>query len=478
MQLPITGGTYEQVSRDVNYQRCLNMFPSLAGLDKKKKVVLLPTPGLLELVDLGTGPVRAIMEDNSGNIYAIGGNTVYKITLDSIGRTATAASIGTIGTNDSPISWDVNPTQIMFVDGSPTGGYIITTATDTLAQITDSDFTGGDTVTFMDSYFIYNTPDAANMYATDSNNGASVKAAAFSTAEGRPDNLVAVLSDKRELWAFGDRSVEIWYNAANPTGFPFTRREGAYIDIGCAAKLSVLRFNNTVVWLDNRGYVVQANGYTPQIISNEAISAEIQSYATVSDAVAFKSEDRGHLFYILSFPTEKKTWVYDATTNLWHERAYRNPANEFEHHLTNCHWRTSQLNLIGSRTNGKIYIQDHIYYDDDSEPIHRIRTTSHQKLEFTMVGVDSLNLHLESGQATQSGDGNDPQVSMRYSNDGGHTWSHHLARSFGKVGQYGKQVRWNRLGVAREWLFEFSIVEPIKFAIIDASVNISGGRDG
>ncbi len=62
----------------------------------------------------------------------------------------------------------------------------------------------------------------------------------------------------------------------------------------------------------------------------------------------------------------------------------------------------------------------------------------------------------------------DPQVTLRYSHDGGHFWSHHLPRSIGGPGEFDKQITWNRLGSGREWVFELTIVEPIPFVIMDA----------
>jgi len=166
-----------------------------------QRYCLLPTAGLKQLVDLTGTEVRAIIPYDDSNVYAIVDNTVYKLTITDNAKTATGASIGTIGTSSGYISWAKNPTQVMIVDGS-TSGYIITVSTDTLVTITDADFTGGDTVVFFDSYFFYNTPNASTMFATSQNDGSTVNAADVATAEGSPDLLVGLAVDKRELWAF------------------------------------------------------------------------------------------------------------------------------------------------------------------------------------------------------------------------------------------------------------------------------------
>lgn len=474
MQLPVTGPTYQHESQDVNYQRCVNLFPSLSGPEGKQQFALLPTAGKKTLVDLSGTEVRAIMEFND-TVYVVVNSTVYKLTINDNAETATGASIGTISSQSGLISWAKNPTQIMFTDGTTTGGYIITVSTDTLTQISDADFTGATTVVFMDSYFLYNTPNASTMFATDSNNGLSVDALDVATAEGSPDRLVALAVDKRELWAFGKTSVEIWYDAANATAFPFSRREGAFINQGCAAAFTVLNFDNSLVWLDDRGYIVQANGYSPEVLSNFTVNNAIQSYARIDDAYAFQHIDRGHLFYVISFPTAKKTWAYDATTKQWHERAYMTQNSVLEHDLANCSTRYKRWELAGSRNSGKVFLLKSTAYDDGGDTIHRIRTTGHQAVEYNQIGVDALELHIEAGKALSTGTGSDPQVMMRYSQDGGYTWSNEMYRSMGKIGEYNKRIRWNRLGTGREWLFEFRVSDPIPFSIIDASVDISGG---
>lgn len=482
MDLRICGPTYQHPSQDVNFQKCINLFPSYAGRDgvsgspinnNTATPVLLHTPGYKELIDLGINDeVRAIMVYDDDNVYTVVGTSVYKITINTDAETATSTLLGTVAGGDGQISWAKNPTQIMMVMG--TKGYIITVSTDTLTEITDTDFTGGDTVVFLDSYFIYNTPDAATMYVTSLNDGSTVDPTDVATAEGQPDDTVALLVDKRELWVLGENSVEIWYNAANATGFPLSRRDGAVLDVGCSAKFSAIRIDNTLMWLDDQGYVVQSNGYQVSPVSSPAVNAAIQGYETWSDAFAYETFDRGHNFYVLTFPTENKTWVYDLTTQLWHERAYFNQDDEFERHHSNCHARYKNLNLIGDSSTGKIHIMRDDIYDDDGDPIHRLRTTQHNQNEYKQFGVPELELHVEAGKGLTTGTGSDPKIMMRYSHDGGYSWSHELERSIGKIGQYGKRVRWNRLGTGREWLFEFRYSDPTKFTLISASVEVDG----
>lgn len=474
MELKITGPAYEHSSLDVNRQKCVNMFPTQGDLENQAVSALLPTAGLHLLGEIGSvEAIRAVIRFDAF-LYIVADDKFYKMTFNEEALSATFSELGTLSTRSGVVSWARNPTQIMLVDGSPYG-YIHTVSTDTFQAIADNDFTGGSTVVFMDGYFVYNTPNASTMFTTAVNDGTVVSALDVATAEGSPDKLVGLAVDKRELWAFGEKSVEIWYNSANPTGFPFTRREGAFIDQGCGAKHSILNFDNTLMWLDDRGYIVRANGYQPQVVSSEAISQEIRSYSKIDDAVAYKHTDRGHLFYVITFPTANKTWAYDATTGAWHERAFFGQNDSFERDLVSSHVNYNQFDIVGSRSSGKVFLLGEKYYTHGDDPIHRVRVTQHERMELQQIGIPSLELHMEAGKGNITGAGSDPQVMMRYSNDGGYTWSHELWRSSGKIGEYAKRIRWNRLGTAREWLFEFRIVEPIEFALISAYIEISTG---
>jgi hypothetical protein len=446
---------------------------------------LVPTSGLNALVDLGDGETRSLIT-TGGFSYAVVGNTVYKLTINADSRSATSASIGTIGSTEGTVSVAASPTQIMWVDGS-TEGWIYTIASDTFVKIddTDSDFTGGDHVVFIDGYFVVNKPGTAQFYFSALNDGLDWDPTEVATAESNPDDVVGLKVSHGELWVFGENTTEIWYNAGNASGAPFSNRTGLEIQIGCSARHSIAELEDNLIWLDDRGYIVQAgvssytrnnnSGYAVTVISTEAITSELQTYADVANAVAMTYNDRGHLMYQISFPNNKKTWVYDYSTQLWHERTYWDTlAGEAQHHLTQYHTKFKTIDVVGGIRSGQLWVMDDIYYTDAGVDIRRLTTSMPHRDDqnFDLVEVSSVELRMESGKASVTGSGSDPQISMRYSNDGGYTWSHHMARDIGEIGQYANHISWNMLGTGREWIFELVIVEPIKFSIIEAIADI------
>jgi hypothetical protein len=70
----------------------------------------------------------------------------------------------------------------------------------------------------------------------------------------------------------------------------------------------------------------------------------------------------------------------------------------------------------------------------------------------------------------------DPQVMLRWSDDGGHTWSNEHWRSMGKTGAYGTRVLWRRLGMTlklRDRVYEVSGTDQTKIAIMGAELIMS-----
>ena len=64
--------------------------------------------------------------------------------------------------------------------------------------------------------------------------------------------------------------------------------------------------------------------------------------------------------------------------------------------------------------------------------------------------------------------GRGPLMTLRWSNDGGHTWSDGLDRDCGQAGEYRKRVIWRRLGQARDRVYEISMTDPADWKIVDA----------
>lgn len=503
MKTPILGQSYVVRSPNAAAARLVNLYPE-ALIEGKEAAYLQRCPGLRRVATVGTGPIRGMWTLGS-NLYVVSGTQLYKVA-----PSYTSTSLGSVpGTG--PVSMSDNGTQLFVAANGPS--YIYNASTDVFQQITDPDFPGAGTVGFLDQYFVFNEPNSQRIWVTSLLDGTSVDPLDFASAEGSPDGVVAIIVDHREVWVFGTNSTEVWYDTGGPD-FPLQRIQGAFNEIGCAAPYSVTKLDNTIFWLGadarGRGIVYRANGYNGQRISTHAVEFAIQNYGNISDAIAYTYQQDGHSFYVLTFPSANATWVFDAATQAWHERAgWAN--DQFTRHRSNCQAAFNSEVLVGDYENGNLYAFDLDVYADDGAVQkwlrawralppgqNNLKRTAHHSLQLdaeTGVGLNGVDpfdvfgyLLAENDDflVTESGDklvistvtvqGANPQVMLRWSDDGGHTWSNEHWRSMGRIGEYGYRTIWRRLGMTvklRDRVYEVSATDPVKIAIMGAELLLS-----
>lgn len=473
MKTPILGSTY--VARSVNAadNRLVNLFPEIVPEGGKEPAFLNRAPGLKLKVSVGLGPIRGLWA-YGGNMYVVSRDKLYKV--DS---SYTVTTLGTVAGTSGPVSMVDNGTQLFVACNGPS--YIYNAQTNVFQQITDSDFPGAVTVGYLDGYFVFNEPNSQKIWVTALLDGTSVDPLDFASAEGSPDGVVGVLAAYRQLWVFGTNSVEVWYNSGG-ADFPLSRIEGAFNELGCAAAYSIAKMDNSIFWLGQdargEGIVYKANGYTGQRISTHAVEWQIQQYSDISDAIGYTYQQDGHNFYVLIFPSANTTWVYDAATQAWHERAgFAN--GEFTRHRSNCQVFFNNEVLVGDYQNANVYSFDLDDFSDNGSIQKWLRSwralpTGQNNLKRT--AQHSLQLDLETGVGLNLGQGSDPQVMLRWSDDGGHTWSNEHWVSIGKIGEFYRRAIWRRLGMTlkiRDRVYEVSGTDPVKIAVMGAELLVS-----
>lgn len=475
MHTPILGSSY--VARSVNAadNRMVNLFPEIVPDGGKEAAFLSRCPGLEFLQTVGTGPIRGLWahQVNGEDFYVASGTEFYKLSS----MTGTPVKLGDI-TGTGQVSIADNGTQL-FIACNP-DAFIYNEVLNTFTQITDPDFPGAVTVGYLDGYFVFNEPDSQRMWVTALLNGLDVSPLDFASAEGSPDGIVALNVDHRECWVFGTDSIEVWYDAGLQD-FPLQRIQGAFNEIGCVAAFSVAKMDNGLFWLGTdargQGIVYRANGYTGKRISTHAVEYAIAQYGNISDAVAYTYQQEGHSFYVISFPTGNATWVYDVATEAWHERAGWDNGS-FMRHRSNCQCNFGGNTIVGDFENGNIYrFSLDVYADNDGVQkwLRSWRALPTGKNNLTRTAHHSLQLDCETGVGLNGEDA--PQAMLRWSDDGGHTWSNEHWSPMGKIGQYYHRVFWRRLGMTmklRDRVYEVSGTDPVKIAIVGAELHLSG----
>ena len=350
-------------------------------------------------------------------------------------------------------------------------------------QITDPGFLGGDRLWFIEGWIGVNQPGTRTFFTTGPAPYSMLFPGLFFTLkDSSTDNLVTHMENNREAWEIGERTSEVWFNSGG-SNFSFSRIPGVGPQIGCAAKHSIARAGQQLCWLgrneQGQNIVVVTSQYSWAKISTAAIDYEIAKYPVVSDAIGYAYEEGGELFYVLTFPTADKTWVFDFTAAAinpavaWHERASYDPNTGLSHrHRSNCFMDFGNVRLVGDYQTGQIHQMSRSFFTDAGITIRRVRRTPHMWLKATRERMffSQLQVEFTPGVGLQIGQGVNPQVMLRYSNDGGFTWSNEYWVSIGMVGNTKNRAIWRKLGQARDRVWEITFTDPVLADIVGATV--------
>ncbi|CAB4123399.1 hypothetical protein UFOVP41_51 [uncultured Caudovirales phage] len=371
----------------------------------------------------------------------------------------------------------------------------------------DGAFSGADVVDVVDNYFVYNRPNTQQWGSSNILSPISSQLA-FSSKDGAPDNLVSMIVDHREVYLLGEASSEVWVDSGL-FPFAFQRIPGTSTQHGIAAKFSVARLGNSFAYLSKNirgdGQIMMMNGYIPTRISTHAVENSIEG-APISDARAWTYLIEGHEVYVISFPGLDLTWAYDIATGMWHKWLWVDNKNVFHRHRGNCHSHFQNMNLVGDWENGQIYMLDPNTYTDSGQEIRRVRRAPHLVSDFQRQFFSELQILFQpgvglsgnivgstsptngvagvgiagfsiAGQSSLITQGANPQAMLRWSNDGGSTWSNEHWTSIGLQGAYKNRAIWRRLGQARDRVYEVVVTDPIKAVIVAANLKAEAGEN-
>jgi hypothetical protein len=424
------------------------------------------------------------------------------ITAAISGTTLTVASVtsGTLYVGQTIQGAGITAQTIITALGTGSGGtgtYTInnsqTVASETMYALnwtvlpsSDGAFTGGETCDIVDNYFVYNRPSSQQWGASGVLSPISGNTS-FSSKDGSPDNLIALIVDHREVYLMGEASSEVWTDVG-AIPFPFQRIPGTNTQHGIAAKFSVARFGDSFCYVsrNSRGQaqIMQMKGYVPTRISNHAVENSLANQY-VDNAIAWTYQLEGHECYVVSFPSLELTWAFDLASGMWHKWLYTENDGTYTRHRGNCCAVFQGLVLVGDYEDGSIYEIDKLNYTDNGQHTRRLRRAPHLVADFQRQYFDELQIQFQpgvglTGITTPLNDevvGADPQAMLRWSNDGGSTWSKEYWTSIGLIGKYKNRAIWRRLGMARDRVFEVVVSDPINAVIISANLKASAGEN-
>lgn len=496
-------------------QRCINFYPEASpSRMAKAAVALLGCPGLTQLIAAPGGgapgftpgmtqwpqpsavtnlPVRGFwVLPGRAQALAVIANKCYLVTQGPAGAngfpTLGLTQVGTLETSYGYVCIRDNGFQggyAVLVDGP--GGYLYQVATQTFTQISSPAWLGADRVAYIDGWWIFNQPGTALFYTNAQPYSIAFDASYFALKDAASDKLVAVIENKEELWLLGEETTEIWYDAGGQY-FPFQRLVGTLLQTGCKAQASVCQISqggdDSLIWFgrnaQGENVIVRTSGFAWQVVSTPAVSNAIARYPVTADAIGYTYQEDTHVFYVLTFPSADRTWVYDAMLPpalAWHERLSYDPyAQAWHRHRSNAFMNFAGMRIVGDYQNGALYQLTREAHTDAGWPLRAVRRSpyiwSAQSRE--RVFMQQLQVDFRLGQGNASGLGVNPQARLRISRDYGATYGAPVAAPMGAQGQTLNRCIWRRLGFSRGAVAEIEVIDPVNRDIAGATLRAAG----
>ena len=457
-------GTAAEETR-VNAQKIVNLYPVIEGAFARSGITMVSTPGLKPYRNGPSGACRSNGTIFKGKAYFAHGQ--YLISIDQAGAMVT---VGTLNTTAGRVVLDSSRTHVALTDG--VNGYYFDGTT--FGVITDIDFPVCDWITCIRGFWVACQAGTDSFFVSTVDDPTSWAALGFASAERKPDAARAVVANGNTLWVLGDTTIEVFVLTGNAY-FPFEPATYIVINWGVHAPHSIAQTSDSIYLLgksQDGGFAVLELSFNSgmTVISSPDITAQIEKLERdhdISDAIGMCMFERGSLFYVLTFPSADVTWVYDKNTKVWHER--KSPG--IGRWQVNGHVYLGGLHIVGDFADGQYYTLDKDYYLDGALPIERLlRTGFIFDPEGKALHHSYIEVEYAPGVGLAYGDGADPVVRIRWSDDGGYTWSNGILLNIGKTGERNVQVKARRLGMALMRVYEFLTVEPVPITILNAYV--------
>lgn len=510
VRLPLIGPSSKASSGAQQSAVTINMIPEVNDADAKAVVALHSAPGFFRVADWSeqiTGdPSNRGFHIMGGRFFAVIAEKVCEVTFDPrLIAFSTLIEFASLSTFSGRVGMSDNNGKLIIGDG--TGFYVLDLDTHALSPVLneDTDIIRGTFSRFDDGYTLYFERDTGRYYYSELNDPATVRGLNYMTAEGSPDNTVAALVINREVIIFGTDSIEFHFNSGGSDN-AFERISGGFIEHGCAARWSAVKFDNSAMFLgrnaEGQGIIwrLGSAGGAPSRVSTHAVEkciakvlfSSLDRRDLTEQITAFAYQDAGHSYYVLNLPAvlatvnspaqRSMTWVYDAAVPqslAWTERAYRNPATgQFERILSDHHVLWKGRHYTGAYGRARVYEMSLTYFREDTDELVKLRESA-GPLNFggKLFAVHKIIIEGERGVGRDGGvQGSDPQIMLQVSWDGGFNWSNEVWRDWGKIGERNCKAEFGPMGSGYDLVVRVSCSEPIRFVLTGGWADVTVGR--
>ena len=450
--------------------RLVNCYTEQQGADGKVDFPIVASPGLRNYLQFTNGACRGMFKIDDTLALAVYGFDIIEIQRSGAWRVAG----GIPGAGPCFFARNRRPagTEVAIVSDGQSRVYDAVAGT--VSLISDPDLPPAIGCESLTSYILFFIADGRVFYS-DINNAGSISSLSFFEAEGRPDGLVGGIVLENNAWLFGDESTEVW-GLTEDADRPFARLGGAAIEQGCIAPASICKVQvsgaTKVAWVANDKTVRMSADYRGTRISDHAVERAISALSNPEEIDSFSYTLDGHVFLVLN--SSQFTWVYNATTQFWHEeQSYGLARRKWAFHMD-----FAGKTVVGDYRRAFAYEVSNAVFDDAGEPLvcDIITPQDHaypNDVEYNTLYIDTVP---GTGLNVSEPELADPKLAVRWSFTNANTWGPWRLLPTGKVGQHRKRVATHQLGTSQEdgavFHIQFSpaVARAVSGAAVDSSI--------
>jgi len=461
-------------------------YSSLSGTFSVGETITGGTSGSTAVVKTDDGVdgmrVNAISAAFTNGETLTGGTSGATATLDS-------QAVVVIASDSNPVSMAFSAIQEMaFTSAGTAYVYNGTTLVDVLATggtIGDLNYVN---VVYLSGRFVFIPNDDDQFWWSEVLDGDNVDALNFATAERKGSNLRAGTEFRGDLWLFEKDNIEIW----QPTGradLPFQLRPGGIIDKGIIGPWAHTRVGQSLFWMGDDRVVYRAEGVSATPVSTPAISEHLQgiSESAREGVTAFSYIEDGHQFVVFNVgdpATENAAWVFDTSTNEWHERLSSGALVPLANRPGYAPWLHTWWNgnhYVGNRYDAAIHTLDTAAYYEQSvgsatkNEIACLATLFVPTRQYAPCFNFTLDASRGVGTAAPNVDDENPVVTLTWSDALGREGTYSAGRTLnlGASGQYSTRATTAHLGrmIPPGRVFKIEFSDKTEFALFGARYN-------
>lgn len=353
-----------------------------------------------------------------------------------------------------------------------TGGTVNATASTTLNAFPTGDYVPG--IVFLDQYVFIGACNN-RIYNSNLNEPTKWSALDYISFEQGPDRLLGIARHFNYLVAFGEWSIQFYYDAGTATGSPLAVASSYMSEIGCVNGSSIVQTEQSIFWVGkskaNGPSVYLLEGTSPIRISTHSIERFLQA-SCLEKITAYTVKVNGHLFYVLTLHDLNVTLVYDATEKMWVQWSQWAVASSDQPApglYAESYFRPSYYAQVLNKPfvldddNGTLYELDSYTYNDNKAPIYFRAVT-----DVIDSGTTKRKFY---NRVEIIGDKVPATMKIRHTGDDYNNWS-----SYRNVSLNSPRAQIYQTGQDRRRAWEFLCTDDVPLRIDAAEIDFSVGE--